>query len=485
MPIIKWDSSKWGTFYWSEGVTIGGTYYECVRNMVITDLLTKEANTASFEIFGTYSDKPTEGEEVVIKHHGVKIFNGRVVRISPRKLSGSDFVFAIHCVDWQVDLDKKLVVETYTDETLYNIIDDINTKYLTGFTINNVINPGATIDRIQFNYQYPSECFQELAEITGYDWYVDYDKDIHFFVQDTNTAPIELLDGGTEFENLRIIPDISQLANRIWVRGGWYKSNTYTQDTITAAAGQEEFPIVYRPHDFAVTVGGVGKTVGIENQDAPGSNDFLLNADEKLLKIDTISMAGGEAVVMSYTYEIPILARVDKLTSQTAIAAIQGGDGVYEKYIVDEYIETIDQAIERGNAELTKYANTMVNGSFYSFQTGWRTGQQLHIDLTDRNIDKYYLIREVKIIAIGGNKLRYEIKFATQLLGFTWMLIKMLDELRPKVIRDDEILSQLYQFEENEISVSDATPTTSLVTPPYQYGPGGSPQGVYNESQWG
>jgi len=457
----------------------------CHKGLVISDILTKEANTCSFEIVESYADKPEEGEEIEVKLDGTKIFDGRIVSIESEKLSGNDFVFAIECVDWQCDLDKKMVVETYTGQTLYDIIDDINTKYLTGFTITNVENPGPTIDRIQFNYQYPSECFQEICdEYIGYDWYVDYDKDIHFFPLETNDAPIELLDNGTEFDELVINKDKTQVANRIWIRGGWYQSDQYTQDTITTIAGQTEFPINYYPHDFSVTVDGVPKTVGIEFVDPAGGHDFLMNANEKLLKVDTIVMAGGEAVIMKYDYEVPILCMVEDTTSQNIIKAIEGGDGVYEKYIVDQNIRTIEQARERGKAELLMYANPIIEGSFTSFQSGWRSGQRLHIDLTDRNIDEYYLVKEVEIECIGGDSLKYTVTIATTLQGFTWLMIKILDGLKDYIERTDEILDQLRTISDEEAFIADSVPTHDLIAPPFEYGPAGVPQGVYNESQY-
>jgi len=457
-----------------------------ISQLVISDLLTKEANTASFVYYDTYASRPTEGQEVEITKDGTEIFNGRIVSIEAQKIAGSNFMFTIECTDWQVDLDKKLAVQTYEDKSLYYIVNDLITRYTSGFTVTNVTNPGPTLDKVQFNYQYISECFEELAELTGYDWYVDYAKDIHFFPIETNDAPYELTDNGTHFADLIITPDNTQIANRIWVRGGYYYSAEYTQDTITAVAGQTEFPIVYFPYELSVTVGGVAKTVGIEFVDDAGGHDFLLNYNEKLLKVDTITMSGGEAVVMKYKFEVPILSMVQDTVSQAICVAAEGGDGIHEKYIKEDKISTLDQARERGQAELMEYAYQIVEGSFTSHNAGWRTGQRLHIDLTDRNIDEYYMIREVEIECIGGEKMLYHVTFATLKQGFTWLLIKILDDLKKGEIRDDEILDELAVITGiDEVTITDGTPSLEQYTPNFQYGPGGSPQGVYNEAQYG
>jgi len=457
-----------------------------VSELVVNDVLTKEANTASFIIYDIWANRPAEGQEVEVIKDGTTIFNGRIVTIEAEKLSGTEFIFTIECTDWQVDLDKRLAVQTYDNKSLYYIVNDLITRYCDGFTVTNVENPGKTLDRVQFNYQYISECFDEIADLTGYDWYVDYDKDIHFFPIETNDAPFELLDNGTHFTELIITPDNTQIANRIWVRGGYYLSNEYTQDTITAVAGQTEFPIVYFPHEISVKVGGVAKTIGIEFVDAAGGHDFLLNYNEKLLKVDTIVMAGAEAVIMKYKYEAPILSMVQDTVSQAICAAAEGGEGIHEKYIKEDKIATLEQARERGQAELNEYAYQIVEGSFTSYNAGWRTGQRVHIDLTDRNIDEYYMIREVEIEALGGGELLYHVTFATLKQGFTWLLIKILDDLKKGEIRTDEILDELAVITGiDNVTVTDGVPSLTQYTPPFEYGPGGVPQGVYNESQYG
>ncbi len=485
--MAKWGSFKWGEEKWVEGVTIAGNLTD-VAYVNISDLLTKEINTCTFEIYGTYANKPLAGQEVIIKKGGVKLFHGRITAIEAEKLAGNEFVFFVECSDWQIDLDKKLVIETFEGQTLYYIVDFINTKYCAGFTVNNVANPGATINRIQFNYALVSECFEQLADQTGLDWYVDYDKDIHFFVFDENAAPIALEDNGTEFYDLIITPDYTQIVNKIWAQGGFYKSSEYTQNTITAAAGQKDFDIKYKPHDISVTVDAAPKTIGIQFvDDEDGTFDFLVNYNEKNLKADSTSyptgLTGGEAVIMKYKYEIPILAVVEDIGSQSDLKDVQGGDGIREKYIVDQNIETLDQARERGLAELDMYSEPLIEGSFSSLQDGWKSGQRLHVDLTDRDIDAYYMIREVNIEAIGGDQYIYHITFATYLQGFNWLLIKLIDGLTPKVTRSDVIIDQIIPIAET-ITPSDGVPSTTLITPPYQYGAGGVPQGVYNESEY-
>lgn len=60
---------------------------------------------------------------------------------------------------------------------------------------------------------------EELAKLQNYYWYIDYEKDVHFFDQETNVCPMEVTDTSEVYGDLQITADISQLKNRQVVRG--------------------------------------------------------------------------------------------------------------------------------------------------------------------------------------------------------------------------------------------------------------------------
>ena len=73
------------------------------------------------------------------------------------------------------------------------IIEYIVNQYCggTGITYNNVVE-GETFTSIIFNYEPPSECFSRLSKITGREWWIDYEKDIHYQVKTTTDAPFNI-----------------------------------------------------------------------------------------------------------------------------------------------------------------------------------------------------------------------------------------------------------------------------------------------------
>ena len=89
-------------------------------------------------------------------------------------------------------------------------------------TTNNV-SGGPTISEITFDYVQVSEAITKIAEICGYEWYVDYDRDIHFFAKNTYPAPFRLDDNQADYKDLIINTDVSQLRNRVFVKSSGYK----------------------------------------------------------------------------------------------------------------------------------------------------------------------------------------------------------------------------------------------------------------------
>ncbi len=86
-----------------------------------------------------------------------------------------------------------------------------------GFTTNNVAD-GSIISEITFDYVNVSDAITKIAEICDYEWYVDYDKDVYFFNKNDYPAPFQLDDNQTDYKDLIIDTDISQMRNRIYVK---------------------------------------------------------------------------------------------------------------------------------------------------------------------------------------------------------------------------------------------------------------------------
>jgi len=202
-------------------LTIAGvdrTKYVQWKTLTINNILTRQVDTAKFVINYKLKDgsiySPVNGSEVIIYNGATKIFGGLMVRIEDETDGFATKSFKIDCVDYTRLLDAKLVSKDYENQSVNDIIADINTNYLSGFTINNV-DCETVLTYISFRYDTVSQALQKLADLTQFNWWIDYDKDIHFVANGGETAPVVIEDttGVYDRDTLVIKKDNRQLKN--------------------------------------------------------------------------------------------------------------------------------------------------------------------------------------------------------------------------------------------------------------------------------
>lgn len=115
------------------------------------------------------------------------------------------------------------------------------------FTIKNVMRGTTQYGDIRAQYKKPTILLEDLAKLQKLYWYIDYERDIHFFEQESYACPMEILDTSEVYGDLSITADISQLKNRQVVRGGEaIDASTYTQDEVTDGK-LESWRLDYKP----------------------------------------------------------------------------------------------------------------------------------------------------------------------------------------------------------------------------------------------
>lgn len=640
----------------SYAISIGGvdrTSDIINESLTINDELNDKQNTAQFRLVDRSGNGiPDNDEEVIITlPDGTRLFGGYTLNKTLSSIRETGVVMAaIQCVDYVRLLDGNLVNKSYTSMTDKEIIEDIVATYATGkgITTNNVIE-GVTIDQINFNYVQPSQALRRISDLTGRNWYLDYDKDLHYFPLATNTAPFDLTDtpvavttsyidesmastpsgtlkgvaayvaaatsyllltgafnsqygqleysnplanaftaefdfltgnGGTppnaadaiwfyfgcsgtansedegagyggylvaydeyndqiqlwfngtmltsvaqtgldnatlrlakivvngtsikiyldgslkidytdtartlpgtkcgvgartggfnnqhrlyrlnvystststnatDYHNLTISEDASQLKNRVYVRGGTKLSDptTFSQK---GDGTQRKFPMPDKPHDITLTVNGVSKTVGIKNVDAAGTYQWFVNFQEKYVEQDASQtvLSSTDVLAVTYSYDIPILVAVEDTAS---IAA----HGQKEFPIFDKTISTQQAARDRASAELTDYANNIIEGSFKTYTNGFRTGQYLTINLAAYGINAQYIVQRVVAHSFGAGKYYYEVSIASsKTMGIIRFLLELLEANNKLVeVNDQEVVDNL-------LSIADSLNSDSL-----------------------
>lgn len=425
------------------------TKYVQMDSLYIENVLTSEVDTCTFivkKVVGStrLNYNPTIGNDVTITFQHEKIFGGVITKITQRADSYGIVEFVIECCDYTRFLDRRLVADTYSGMTVNAIIASIASTYLDGFTTDNV-SCSLTLDYVGFNYISVSKAFSELAELTKHDWYIDYNKDIHFFAKDSRNAPFNLEDDTNTYilESLQLKQDNSQLRNVIYVRGGEYLADTFTTE-IKCDGTKTIYEIPYKYQGLSVTTsaeGGAGTgrplTVGLDDIDSADLYDVLWNYQEKIVKFrDARKPNNGNVLRIGGRPYLPVRIKTSNRASVEEMKTTEGGTGEYEYVVIDASIKTKTAALERADAELESYQNTLVEGEFSTHKDGLRAGQQILINSTMHEVNDTYLINRVITRIVANDLMKYDVSVVTTK---TYGIIEFLQDL---LISENKRLSE-------------------------------------------
>ncbi len=440
------------------------------------EVLTKEPDSLSF-LIRNYTGKtyrPAIGDEVTLYNDVTLIFGGVVIETRDTLDGGLLKHFLVKCKDYTQYLDRYLVAKTYEAMTIDDIIADILVEFTDGtITDTNVVAP-ILVEKVVFNYLTVSQALQKLTEVVGgYDWYIDYSKDIHFFQNTVTAAPFSLDDTGGNFnyQSLELKQDNSQLRNSITVRGGDFEGTAVDNQQV-ADGVQRVFFVGYDLTSFlaykalaASPTSFVALTVGADGKDNPASFDTLYNPNNGLLIFPESSKPAIDDVI-KYT-GIPIFPLI---TQQQDIASV-AANGEYEYVIIDKTIRSKEAAIQRALAELLKYSTVLSKGTFDTRTSGLRTGQLITIACTLRGISGTYKIERITTVLRTPSSVTSDLLFRVSFVST--VDVTLVDVLNKLLIKDpanqldigqNEVIARIYTKLET-ITLSEVTSTSQSHNP--------------------
>lgn len=472
-------------------LTIGGTDKTRsiqANTLKITAILTNKRDMADFVILNHSGDTytPRMGQEVVIMDGATKVFGGVITKIESRANAFSVVEHSISCQDYTRLLDHRLVPDSFTGQTVNEIMQELKDRYFpSGFTINNV-DANVVIEYVGFNYKPLAVCIQELANAINYDWYVDYDKDVHFFAKETSAAPFGLTDsnGKYQYNSLVIRKDNSQIRNTIVVRGGDYIGSQLSTDIETNGV-DAIYPLPYRFKDFAAHLTGHVLSVGIDGIGNPDSYDAMYNFQEKIIKWkEGDKPTASKTLTISGKPYLPVILRYRSASHINAMISAEGGDGVYEYLIKDSSINSREGALQRAQAEILAYAQTLSEGEFVTETAGLSPGMAISVQSATRGIDETFIINRVITTQFGPNAFKYQVSLLTTR---TMDLIDVLQRLLLRNTNDIQInpneITDVYFELGDSADFEDTLGTFSTHGTSYKWGPSTDPA-YWNFATW-
>ncbi|HEX3861303.1 MAG TPA: hypothetical protein VHY35_06375 [Stellaceae bacterium] len=443
-------------------------------------VLTKEVSTLNFDVLKTPSATiPAVGDQIDAYDDSGHIFGGTVTETELKIDGGILARYSITAVDWSYQFDSKNVVQTYTDMDPGAIVQDIIENFTTGFTDTNVQLAGFNIPSVKFNYQPPTKCIQKIAALIGWDWYIDADKDVHFFLGDIadgggdgTTAPFNLDDtsGNLDWPSIDYLVNAQNLKNSVFVIGATYKKTydaTSAIDVYKSVAGQTTYSLVYPydPDTMTVTLDDVSQTVGTYGKDDPVGFDVLYSntSGTRPFIAFTTDPGDGHTLKIFGDAEVPILGYANDTAS---IAAY----GEFQDTIVDKQITTVTEAQQRALAEILQYGNPINDLKFNTLKTGLMIGQAITLNSTILGLNVTLTIQRMRAIGYSPTQLKYQVEaIGGDKVGFVDLMAVLLEqELNQNSVDDTTILQVLLRIAET-VPISDDTPAISTSTGPYTW----------------
>jgi hypothetical protein len=392
-------------------LTIGGFDYSAQvqkGTLQIVDTLNEQPDTASLVVFvappgfGALHMPPTVGQEIIVGSGALnnRFFGGTVVRseqLSVRKAAYS--FWHLDCTDYTWLLNRKLVTKRYAAQSASTIAIDIVSSFAAGFTAAN-IKPGAptTPDVLDFKAVRVGDALTRLANLVGWNWYPDYNKDVHFFDTETSQAPNDLTESNLSYDDLAWRPAIDQIRTRVYVEGG---GGTTTAPT---AVGATSIPV-----DECAWYSGSGGTV------VSGANLITYTGRSATSGAGNLtgvpaSGAGSILYALKQGDQVNIWVQCDDAAAQAALAALEGGDGIHEYPIQDGRL-SISGATARGNAELALFSTVDYEGEYSSRDKFNHSGKTLTVTLTTRGITGIILQQQVTRKYEAQDRWVYQVQF--------------------------------------------------------------------------
>lgn len=430
--------------------------YVMAKTISIDDTI-NERSTASMSMFdknGLY--RPEIGESVEVYDGATLLFGGTVDDLPEQEISGTG---ALHyanmpLVDYTEIADRRIVAESFTNVTAGSIVSYIITNYLAddGITAGD-IQDGPIVSKAIFNYMSASQCCDELSELTGFQWCINYDKSLDFFDRTSYTGTA--ITASSAIRKLKVTKNRDQYRNRQYLKAGFDISETQIRDFKGDGSTQVftvDLPMAEEP---TVTVNSVAKTVGIRGLET--GCDFYWQKNDKMLSQDDgdTKLTSSDTLRISYKGFYPIIVVADNHSEILARQAVEGGTGIYEQIEEKASIDNRDSAFEYANGILRRYANIQTTVELSTF-TPYEAGQIVDVTLPIHAISEQMLVAQVTIKDIGAHQVEYTVRLVSGEAFGGWVSFfkKLASAGKTFTIRENEILIKMQNFEDDFLNLS-------------------------------
>lgn len=200
----------------------------------------------------------------------------------------------------------------YTDSEISTIVTDIINNNVSDITTNNVEVTDITLERIAFNHTRVFDALTQLAQLAGFYFYIDNDRDLHFEKRENVSSGITL--DNTIVNNSTLNQTREGMANSVFVYGDRMLAGF--EETATGDGIGSEFTLVSKPRNTFVTVNGsplVGGVLELTTIPTSGPEYLVSFEDRKVVFVSGTDLGyssipgNGSSIVFQYDRDLPIV----------------------------------------------------------------------------------------------------------------------------------------------------------------------------------
>ena len=352
-------------------VSIGGVIQYDIKSCVVESSQNEFDTSSNFTInfdnvTGEHSDSFSINQEVEIKadvdkNPSTVLLNGVIedIDFSGRELKE---VLTVSGREYGSILQDVLIrPRIFKDTEVSAIINSIMSQNITSISTNNVNVTSTTIDKITFTNMSVFDALKQLAEISGYYFYVDSDKDLHFEQKNTTSSGFTMNSENVTSAKFRTTDQ--DRYTKVTVQGDRQLTGAESIQTTGTDNTGSVYILDAKPYNTQVILSGASDTIlqpgGVLNIDDPATDNVKYLVDFQSQKVILTSgttagdnvQATGSVVKFQYNRSTPVIS-VKEISSNFP----------KHKILTDRNIKDINEASTKAQSFLDDHKDSKIDG---------------------------------------------------------------------------------------------------------------------------
>lgn len=405
---------KWGDFNFENHVLMDTfEIYDDINHRAT-------ANFSIIDVNGKYDIK--KGQDIQIYLGGDLIFGG-IVDTVKSSLVGSENSFKridVSGIDYTVIAERRVISYVYNNNIFAGqIVQNILNNYLSeeSIEVGEILN-GEELERAVFPLKTIKEIFDTLATISGYIWFIDYDKKLYFIERTTFSSEFDITDytkllsfelseGNPNYRNIQYVIGPKVLTDTLME----YFKGDGNQKTFTVGYPIKQEPTIY--------VNDVIQDVGIKGVEAGKS--WYWNLDDNTITQDqgATPLSSSDILKVEYIGSFPLIIKVTNYAELTSRKLTEGfGTGKYERVDMDTNMSDYEQGLSTARGILNEYG-TIGYHATYTTTDKITSGTLQNISLSAFNVSTDFLITSVRV-SYNEGLIFYEVEASSGPVDESW-----------------------------------------------------------------